>query len=297
MLYKRKTEAILMILPAVILLSIFIYFSVALNFYNSLFRWDSFSIEKVWVGLKNYIRMASDEVFWTAFRNTVLFAIFSVIFQVGVALILAGVLEQKWLGKFGTVCRTIYFLPSMMSITVVALLWQLALNAQTGFVNQVLEAIGLGVLAHDWLGDANTAIFAAIFCNQWQYLGYTMLLFIIGIQKVPRDYIEAAYVDGCTPVSSFFHVVIPNIKGSILLNTAVTIIGSFKTFEGVFALTFGGPGRASEVLGTMLYREAFRNDAMGYASAIGVVIFVVTFALSLIQIKMYDIKTTERRLR
>lgn len=137
MLYKRKTEAILMILPAVILLSIFIYFSVALNFYNSLFRWDSFSIEKVWVGLKNYIRMASDEVFWTAFRNTVLFAIFSVIFQVGVSLILAGVLEQKWLGKFGTVCRTIYFLPSMMSITVVALLWQLALNAQTGFVNQV----------------------------------------------------------------------------------------------------------------------------------------------------------------
>ena len=124
-----------------------------------------------------------------------------------------------------------------------------------------------------------------------------MLLFIIGIQKVPRDYIEAAYVDGCTPVSSFFHVVIPNIKGTILLNTAVTIIGSFKTFEGVFALTFGGPGRASEVLGTMLYREAFRNDAMGYASAIGVVIFVLTFALSLIHIKMYDIKTTERRLR
>ena len=93
MLYRRKSEAILMILPAVILLSIFIYFSVVLNFYNSLFRWDSFSIEKVWVGLENFIRMAGDEVFWTAFRNTVLFAIFSVIFQVGVALILAGVLE------------------------------------------------------------------------------------------------------------------------------------------------------------------------------------------------------------
>lgn len=297
MLYKKKSEAIIMILPAILILSVFVYFSIALNFYNSLFRWDAFSIEKVWVGFGNFMRMAQDEVFWTALRNTVLVAVFSVVFQVGVALILAGVLEQRWLGKFGALCRTVYFLPSMMSITVVALLWQLALGAQTGFVNQVLEAVGLGALAHDWLGDAKTAIFAAIFCQQWQYLGYTMLLFIVGIQKIPRDYVEAAYVDGCTPVTSFFHVVIPNLKGTILLNTTITIINSFKTFEGVFALTFGGPGRASEVLGTMLYREAFRNDAMGYASALGVVIFAITFSLSLVQIKMYNIKETERSLR
>lgn len=297
MLYKKKREAFFMILPAVMILAIFVYFAVILNFYNSLFRWDAFSVEKIWVGLENYIRMAKDEVFWTALRNTVLYAIFSVIFQVGVALILAGVLEQRWLGRFGAACRTIYFLPSMMSVTVVALLWQLALGAQTGFVNQVLQAIGLDFLAHDWLGDAKTAIFAGIFCQQWQYLGYTMLLFIIAIQKIPQDYIEASYIDGCTPVSSFFHVVIPNIKETILLNTTITIINSFKVFEGIFALTFGGPGRASEVLGTMLYREAFRNDAMGYASAIGVVIFTITFAFSIVQLKMYNIKETERRIR
>lgn len=294
MLYKRKGEAIPLILPSVLILGVFVYFSIGLNFYNSLFRWDAFSVEKVWVGLGNFQRLMEDDVFWTALRNTVLVAIFSVIFQVGVALILAGVLEQRWLGKMSAVCRTVYFLPSMLSVTVVALLWQIMLTNQTGFVNELLEVVGLGALAHDWLGDANTAIFAAILCQQWQYLGYTMLLFIIAIQRVPSDYLEAAQIDGCGAVGTFFRVVIPNIRETILLNTTITIINSFKTFEGVFALTYGGPGRASEVLGTMLYREAFRNDAMGYASAIGTVIFIITFSLSILQLRMYHIKDIEK---
>ena len=129
---------------------------------------------------------------------------------------------------------------------------------------------------------------------QWQFLGYTMMLFIVAIQNVPSSYYEAAALDGASPMQQFLHITIPNIKETILLNCITTVVGSFKTFEQVYALTASGPGRASEVLGTMLYREAFRDDRMGYASAIAVVIFLITMVCSYFQIRVFDIEKMDR---
>lgn len=292
-MYKNKKEAFLLLFPAVLLVGTFVYFSVALNFGYSLFRWSSFS-EKIFVGFSNYTRMFKDEVFWIAIKNTMLFSITSVIFQVGLSLILAAILEEKWLRRFGGFCRTIFFIPSVLSMTIVALLWQLALNPILGFVNDFLKLINLDALAMDWLGNKSTAIWAVIMSSQWQYVGYTMMLFIVAMQKIPEEYYEVASIDGAGPVQRFLHITLPNVREMLLLNLTTTVIGGFKTFEQVYNMTSGGPGRSTEVLGTMLYREGFRNDQMGYASAIGVIIFVLTMLFSVIQIRMYNIDETER---
>ena len=293
MLYKNKKEAAIFIFPAVILVGIFIYIAVALNVYYSFFRWSSYSPQMTWIGIQNYVRLLQDETFWTALKNTCWFVLISVIFEVGFALILAAVLEEKWLGRFGPFCRTVFFLPSMLSMTVVALLWMLMLNDNTGFVNDALRAVGLDFLVTEWLGNSKTAIFCVIAAEQWQFLGYSVMLFVVGIQKIPVEYYESAALDGASTVQRFFHITVPNVKEMLLLTLVTTIISGFKAFEQVYAMTGGGPGRSSEVLGTMLYREAFKNDQMGYASAIGTAIFIITFVFSIMQLKMFKSDSIE----
>ncbi len=293
-MYKNTRGAYLYLIPAILLVSVFIYIAVGLNFYYSLFRWNTYS-EKVWVGLANYTRLFQDGNFWTGLKNNLLFAVISVTFQVGIALALAAVLEQKWLRRFGGFCRTVLFVPSLLSMTVVGLMWQLMLNPNMGFVNKALKAVGLGAIAIDWLGNASTAIFCVIASSQWQFVGYTMMLFIVAIQKIPDDFYEAAEIDGANAIQSFFYVTVPNVREMTLLNLTTTLIGAFKVFDEVYVMTNGGPGRASEVLGTLLFRSGFREDAMGYASAVGAVIFVITFALSIAQIRMFKIDSTGQK--
>ena len=178
----------------------------------------------------------------------------------------------------------------MMSISVVSLMWQLMLNPSIGFVNKFLKLIGLGKIAMDWLGNSKTAIWCVIASSQWQYVGYTTMLFVVAIQKIAPEFYEAAQLDGATPVQSFFHITLPNVREMISLNLITTLVGSFKAFDEVYIMTSGGPGRSSEVLGTLLYKSGFKEDAMGYASTFGVVIFVITFALSILQVRRLDIQ-------
>lgn len=292
-MYKNSRGAFLYLLPAIVLVSIFIYIAVGLNFYYSLFRWNTYSA-KVWVGLANYTRLVQDSSFWIALKNNILFAVISVTFQVGIALALAAMLEQKWIRRLGGFCRTVFFVPSLLSMTVVALMWQLMLNPNMGFVNKALQQIGLGAIAIDWLGNASTAIFCVIASSQWQFVGYTTMLFVVAIQKIPDDFYEAAEIDGANPVQSFFYITVPNVKEMLLLNLTTTLIGAFKVFDEVYVMTNGGPGRASEVLGTLLFRSGFREDAMGYASAVGAVVFVITFVLSIAQIRLFGIDNTSQ---
>lgn len=288
-MYRDKRSVILYLLPAVLIVTLFVYVTIAMNFYNSLFRWSSYSPDRIWVAAGNYLEIFHDGNFWNALKNNCLYAVFSLIFQIGVSLILAAVLEQKWLRRFGAVCRTIYFIPSIISLAVVGLLFQTLLSPTMGVVNPLLEMIGLGGLTRDWLGNASTAIYAIIAVEQWQYIGYTLMLFIIAIQKIPADYYEAAAIDGADSVQSFFYVTVPNVREMLLLNMTTTLIGAFKIFDAVYTMTYGGPGRSSEVLGIYLYRSAFRNDRLGYASAIAALIFLITFVLSVIQIRMYNV--------
>ncbi|MDQ0247021.1 raffinose/stachyose/melibiose transport system permease protein [Bacillus fengqiuensis] len=284
--FQSRQTAILYILPALLLILSFVFLPIILNLYNSLFRWNSFEAGRTFVGFEYYGRLFKDPVFYTALKNNSLYAIISLVFQVGGGLILAAILEDKLIRRFQPFFRTVFFIPSVISIAVVGLLWQLLYNPEVGLVNGLLNAIGQSEWAHSWLGDSKTAIYAVVAVSQWQYTGYMTMLFLIAMQKIPAEYFEAAMIDGASKVKTFFHITLPQIKEMILVGTVITVIGAFKVFDEVYVMTFGGPGRSTEVLGTMLYRAAFRNDEMGYASTIGTIIFVITLTLSLIQMKL-----------
>lgn len=272
------------VLPAVLLLLVFVYYPIVENFRLSLFSWNAFSPRPIYVGLDNYRTAIDDPVFWRALRNNTVFAITSLVFQVGFSLVLAAVLEEFVHQKLRGILRTIYFIPAVISITVAGILFSFLYNPQIGLVNEFLAAIGLDSWQHSWLGEPDTAMWSIIAMSQWQSIGYTAVLFVVAIQRVPREFYEAARVDGAGRVRSFFSITIPMVREMTTLISILTISGAFLVFNEVMVMTAGGPSNSSQVLGTWLYRNAFFQDDMGYASAIASVIFVVTFTIGAAQV-------------
>ena len=291
--YRNLQAAIPYVLPGALLVFVFIYLPVVMSFAFSLYRWSAFSVKKVYVGFAYYHRLLSDPIFYTALQNNGLYAVISIVCQVGLGLVLAAILEEKLFRKHQPFFRTVYFVPSVISFTVIGLLWQMLYNPDIGIVNAALRGVGLEVLALGWLGDSRVAIYAVIAVSQWQYTGYIMMLFLVAIQKIPPELYEAAMIDGANRVQSFFHVTVPQVKAMIVVNMAITVIGAFKVFDEIYIMTGGGPGRSTEVLATYLYRSAFRNDEMGFANAIGCVIFLLTFALSVLQLRLSRVGRVE----
>jgi raffinose/stachyose/melibiose transport system permease protein len=286
-LFFRRLTPYLFLLPALAIMLVFMYLPILENFYYSLFRWSSIDPRLFYVGLDNYKRILNDPIVALSLRNNVLYAVISVFFQVFIALVLAAILESGIIRpRWGTVFRNILFLPSVLAVTVVGLTWQLIYRPDTGLLNQLLEAIGLSSLKTAWLGNEKTAIYAIIAVSQWQWVGYVMILFIVAIQAIPEELYEAARIDGANRIQQFFRITVPLVRETTLVWTTITVIGAFKVFDIVWVMTAGGPNHASEVLGNYLYRVGFRNDEMGYAAAIASLLFIITFLLTFIQLRI-----------
>lgn len=285
-MYRDKKIIILYLLPIVLGLTVFVYYPLTQSIFDSFFRWTAFSSDKQWVGVNNYRDIFTNPLIWTILKNNGLYAIISVICQVGLSMVLAACLEEVFMRKMQGFFRTILFLPAVISMTVIGLLWQALLNPNNGLVNAFIHAVGATNLNPTWLGDPNIAIFCCIFVSQWQYIGYCMMLDLVGIQKIPQELFESAKIDGGSGVKNFFYITIPMAKESMLVTAIITVLGSFKVFTEIQIMTGGGPGRATEVLATAMYRSAFRNDEMGLASAYAIIIFVITLICSVIQLRI-----------
>lgn len=283
---RKRFVPYLFLAPALVFL-LFVYIPIIENVFFSLFEWSSFQPEKTFIGLKNYIDLFRDPVFFTALRNNVLYAVISLICQVGGGLILAAVLEDRLVRKWSPFFRTVFFLPVVISMTVIALLFDFIYNPEIGLLNQLLEAVGLDELTRAWLGDENTAMLSVIFVSQWQSVGYIAMLYIVSIQSIPAELYESAQLDGAGKIQQFFHITVPQTKEMSFVAVVMTLTGAFTVFNEPYILTGGGPGNASEVLSTFLYKSAFTKDMMGYASAIATVVLLLTLALSLIQMKFF----------
>ncbi|CCH78622.1 putative fructose-amino acid permease [Nostocoides japonicum T1-X7] len=281
----------LWIAPALVLLAVFVYYPILDNFRLSLYSWNAFSPAH-FVGIDNYRTAAQDPVFWRALRNNTTFAIVSLICQVGFSLALAAILEEFVHSRLRGILRTIYFIPAVISITVAGILFSFLYNPQIGLVNRALEAVGLDSWTHSWLGEPSTAMGSIIAMSQWQSIGYTAVLFVVAIQRIPREYYEAAKVDGAGPIRQFFSITVPMVREMTTLMVILTISGAFLVFNEVQVMTSGGPSNSSQVLGTWLYQNAFLQDNMGYASAIATVIFVITFVIAVVQL----VVTRKRRV-
>lgn len=273
----------LYVIPCVLLLGIFVYIPLVANFYYSTLSFSAFSPEKTFVGLQNYKEMFADPIIRTALVNNVWYCVISVIFQVGLSLGIAAVLEDKVLRRVSTLLRTMYFLPVLISMTVVALLFSFVYHPKIGLINAGLEMVGLDSLTHAWNGSTDTAIFAAIAMSQWHSMGYTMMLYIVAIQGIPTDLYEAAEIDGAGRLRRFIHVTLPQVREMAFVMMVTTVTGAFMVFNDVYILTGGGPGNSSTTLAVYMYKNGFALDKMGYASTISVLMLIICMILALIQ--------------
>lgn len=283
---RKKVLPFLYLLPAIVILALFVYYPIIDNVYNSFFDWSVFTSDRVFVGLEYYKELFHDKIFWICLKNNTLYALVSLAGQVFFGLLIAAILEAKTFRRHSGFFRTVYFMPSVMSFIVVGLLWYLIYNPIVGPFNKIIGLLGINTAALDVLGNSKLSIFGVMFASQWMYFGYMAMLLIVGIQKIPAELHEAAEIDGAGAAARFFHVTIPNIKEMILVDCIVCVVGSYKLFDEVFIMTSGGPGNSSEVLSTFLYRTAFHANQMGYASSIAITLFVITFTLALIQMKI-----------
>ena len=272
-------------LPGVFMVLFFVYIPVLMNIVYSFFRLSSYSAGQTFVGIDNYRRFFSDEVFPIMLKNNIAYCVISLIVQVGFGTVLALVLESKAIGsRAKDIYRNMYYVPALISLTAVGLMFTFIYEPNIGFINNVLKTLGLST--YGFLGDSKMAIYCIIAMSQWQFTGYITLLMVVAFQNVPQDYLEAAAIDGAGPVRRAISIMIPQAKEQLLVCTIITIIGAFKLYTEVYATTSGGPGNSSQVLGLFLYQQAFLHDDLGMAAVTGVFIFVITVTLSIIQIKM-----------
>ena len=283
----KKTNPYLYMLPGCAMVLVFVYIPVIANCVYSFFRLSSYSAGMKFVGLDNYIRFFHNESLGIMLRNNLLYCVISLIVQVGFGTVIALLLESKLASsRFRNAFRNIYYIPALISLTAVGLMFTFIYEPNLGLLNSAFKALGLTSMTQSWLGDSKIAIYCIIAMSQWQYTGYITLLMVVAFQNVSPDYIEAASIDGAGPVRRAISVVLPLAKEQLLVCSIITVIGAFKLFTEVYSTTAGGPGNSTQVLGLFLYQNAFLHDDLGMAAVTGVFIFVITMVLSVIQLKV-----------
>lgn len=277
----HKQEAIfgyLFILPALAILAIFVIYPVISGFVISFLEWDVLSASH-FVGLDNYRKLLVDTDFKTALWNTAYYAGVTVPLTILISLGLALLLNQ---GLIGTATyRAIYFLPVITSSVAISVVWKWIYNPDYGLLNIALYSLGLP--CPDWLGSTTWAMPAIIIMSIWRGLGSNIVIFLAGLQGVPRSLYEAATIDGASRYQLFRHITLPLISPTTFFVLVMSVISSFQVFDQVMVMTQGGPGNATLVVVYHIYREAFRNFRMGYASAAAYVLFLLILILTLFQ--------------
>jgi ABC-type sugar transport system permease subunit len=254
----------------------------------SLERWSGIG-DATWVGLRNYQLLWEDDTFWQSVGNTVYFTLATILFQTTIPLIVANFLNSRIRGS--TIFRFVYFLPVIISLTITGLLWSMIYEPNFGLLNETLRSLGLKSLTQLWLADRAWVMPSIIFVSIWQSLGFYMMIFFAAMQSIPEDLYEAASIDGASAIQRFRFVTVPMLRNTIIVVIVLNTISGIKSFDQIWVMTGGGPNHASETLGTYLYRTAFgtlgsSNPQLGYATAIAMVILVLSLIFSIIQIRV-----------
>ncbi|AGP35413.1 carbohydrate ABC transporter permease [Sorangium cellulosum] len=238
-----------------------------------------------WVGLDNYRELATDGEFWASFRHNLLVIVGMAILPTMIGLVLASALTDLIDRHFGpraaSVLRACIYLPQVLPIVIAGIVWSWLLAPENGAVNDLLTAIGLGALAHDWLGDPATALWSVMGVMVWIQIGFPLVIFMSGLQRVDPSLYEAAEIDGASWAQRFWHVTIPQIKPEIFVVLLWTTIAALKAFPHIFVLTRGGPGGATNVPSYYSYVHFFEKTDVGYGSAIATVLTLIILALTI----------------
>ncbi len=280
----QRGAAWLFLAPALALIGCFFLLPVAASLLLSFTDFDIYAIADRanvrLVGLRNYAELLASPMFWTALKNTFYFVVVGGPITVAVSLG-AALLVNARLVRFKGFFRTLYFAPFVTTLVAVAIVWRYLYHPEYGLLNYGLGLFGLGPV--DWLGDPRWAMPAIILLAVWKNFGYHMLIFIAGLQAIPEELYEAAYLDGAGPWRRFRHVTLPMLGPTLAFVGLITMIGFFQLFAEPYVMTQGGPLRSTTSLVLLMYEEGFRWWRMGYAAAVAFVLFLVILAVMLLQ--------------
>jgi raffinose/stachyose/melibiose transport system permease protein len=283
------------LIPGAIVFLLLIVFPFLTNVAVSFTRWTGIRTP-LWIGLANYQKALGDTIFWTSFKNNLYLIITLTTIPTLIGLLLATIIYDYVSKKFGTTIasffRAGFYLPQVIPAVVSALVWRWILQPDWGALNYILKAIGLDVLAHNWLGDPKTALPAVMVTMVWFQIGYPMVIFMAALQRIDPELYEAAAIDGATWLQKFMRITIPLIRPEIFVVVLTTTIFALKTFGQIFAMTHGGPGSATMVASYFSYKNFFENSNVGYGATMST---VLTFIIILLTIVWVRVQTQQER--
>jgi ABC-type sugar transport system permease subunit len=277
--YKYSIISYLFILPAFLLVFIFLIIPVLQTLYYSFLNWDGIK-EPVFIGFDNYLRIFSDDNFIVSFRNTIIWVIFTLIFPFAGGLLIAVFVKGLALENF---FKSIFYIPITISFVATGIIWTYMFSRELGVLNNLIAVFGVDKIS--WLTNVPLNTFAMLIAWTWQQLGINMVLFLMGLATIPTEQIEAAMLDGASKWRTFIHVTFPMLRPITTIVITMAIVNSFKAFDLIYVMTRGGPYNSSETLAVTMFRETFTLSRLGYGSAISIILSVIVIAVSAIYIK------------
>ncbi|MDR0656533.1 MAG: sugar ABC transporter permease [Treponema sp.] len=280
---KINTTVILFIFPAFVLYTIFVIIPSLTSIQLSFTNWDGISLKYRYIGLDNYIEILSSRRFWSAMWNTLLLTFIISIGENVLALALALALDKvRWFKGF---FRSIFYIPVLISGVVSGFIWLTMYNWNFGIINSLLRQAGLESWAVNWIGEPKIVLYSLALTIIWKGAGYYMVIYLAGLQGIPKECLESAVIDGAAPWQSFWYITFPLLAGSITINLTLSLINGLKIFDQIVVMTNGGPGFASETITYLIYRVAFSESRQGFGTALAVILFMLIFILNAIQSK------------
>ncbi|WP_033826981.1 carbohydrate ABC transporter permease [Bacillus andreraoultii] len=283
---SNKSVIALYVIPALFLILILIYIPIVLTGYYGLMKWDGVG-EMKFIGLANYTKLIHDKLFWDSTWHSILLGLFSVLSLIGY-LIVSLVLASKIKGA--NIFRKIYIIPMLLSSVAIAQLWIKIFDPMNGLLNSLLSSIGVENTPI-WLADPKMALYSIFVPIVWQYAGFYIIIIYAALVNVPEELIEAARIDGANAFQIAYKIKVPLIMGVLKVLVILAIVGSLKYFDLIYVMTGGGPGHATEVMASYMYKEAFGKFNFGYGSAIGFGLLVISMLATWIIQKL--MKTNE----
>ncbi|MBV8518274.1 MAG: sugar ABC transporter permease [Acidobacteria bacterium] len=286
---SERRAALLFLAPALVLLTVFFFAPVVAGFALSLTDFDLYTIGDPHnirlVGFDNYRELIGSSIFWTSFVNTMYFALVGGPLTVAVSLAAALLINAK-AARFKALFRTVYFAPVVTTLVAVSIVFKYIYHPRFGMLNRALDTLGLP--QPDWLGNPKLAMLAIIILAVWKGFGYTMIIFVAGLQQIPEELYEAARLDGAGAWKQFRHVTLPLLAPTFLFVGIVVAIGQLQIFAEPYVMTRGGPLNKTVTMVMLMYEQGFKFWKMGYAAAVAFVLFLVIGAATLVQLKMQE---------
>lgn len=281
MALKSKKYAVLFLAPALLLISVFMYVPILKTCLASFTDWHYFSIHRKFIGLANYRDLLLDPVIHKSLRNTLVMMVFALVFEIGLALALAFMVDSVRHGR--KFFRTAFFLPVVISATAIGLMFSLTYQYDYGLFNHILSLFGRNRIL--WL-TAKTSLLLVTLPTVWQFVGFYFVIFLTSITKIPPEIYEASELDGITGLKRAIRLTLPLIWDSVATSIALVVTGTFKAFDIIWVITRGGPMDSSQLLSTYYYERTFTGQNQGYGSAIAVLIIVLGLILTLFSNKL-----------